>query len=270
MIDSQRIALGVEYDGSDFQGWQRQETGPTVQAVLEDAISRVAFQQTGVFCAGRTDTGVHAQHQVIHFDTTASRELKAWSMGVNTNLPPSIRVKWAKSVSSDFHARFSAISRTYEYWIYRDTSASSIFRQVSKWHYRPLNVAKMSEAAEYLIGEQDFSSFRASGCQAKGPVRTITEAKLSQFGKMLVIKVRANAFLYHMVRNIVGVLLMVGEEKIEPIGLKDIIEAKNRRLAGPTAPAKGLHLVAVGYPEEFAIPTPKLSDMSHWMETAFP
>lgn len=267
MSETTRIALGVEYDGSRFQGWQYQENGPTVQAALEAALSKVASHRVETFCAGRTDAGVHAQQQIVHFDTCAVRDFKGWTMGANTNLPPTVRVRWAKPVANDFHARFSATSRTYEYWIYRDKSASSIFRHLAKWHYYPLDVARMNEAAQYLLGERDFTSFRASGCQASGPVREMKEVSVAQFGKMLVVRVKANAFLYHMVRNIVGLLIPVGEGKIEPQAMKTILEARDRKQAGPTAPAHGLHLVSVNYPSKYDLPKSGPSDLAYWMES---
>lgn len=244
----QRIAMGVEYDGSAYYGWQQQDNLPSIQGVLEAAISKVADEPIKVQGAGRTDAGVHAMGQVLHFDTAASRSNLAWLLGANRYLPRDVRVLWAKPVTSEFHARYSAVARTYRYSVYHSMVASAIFYRQAMWCRYELDTAKMQEAASYLLGEHDFTSFRGAGCQSNTPFRNVIELTISYGGAMLNFKIKANAFLLHMVRNIVGSLLLVGVGKHQPSWIKEVLEAKDRRLAGPAAPAKGLYLMQVDYP----------------------
>ncbi len=255
MTTNIRIALGIEYDGSEYFGWQRQVDAASVQASLETALSKVADHPVQTICAGRTDTSVHGSGQVVHFETTAKRTLRAWVLGTNTNLPPSICVRWAKEVPEDFHARFSATARHYRYIIFNDPVRPAIYSKYVSWALRPLDEKKMQQAADAFIGEHDFSAFRASGCQAKTPIRTIRQLKVTRQGSYITVDVSANAFLHHMVRNIVGVLLSIGagEEAVEWAGA--VLAGQDRRHAGVTAPASGLYLVKVDYPEIYLIPT---------------
>lgn len=249
-----RIALGVEYDGSNFFGWQTQENLPTVQSTLEIALSHIAHEPIRVFCAGRTDARVHGVGQVVHFDTQAIRALRAWTMGVNTHLPPTIAVQWAKEVDETFHARFSAISRRYRYIIHNHPLRSAILATRATWYYRPLAIEPMQQAAAYLVGEHDFSAFRAAQCESKSPQRNIHEIKILRQDNLVIIEIEANAFLHHMVRNIVGVLLQIGSGQKEPTWMLQVLHSKDRRTAADTAPAAGLYLTQVNYPENYALP----------------
>lgn len=249
-----RIALGIEYDGTRFSGWQRQSHSPSVQAALEEALSRVADHPVSITCAGRTDAGVHATHQVIHFDTAAPRPPQAWIRGVNSNLPDDIRVIWTRAVAQDFHARFAAIARTYRYVILSRPVPPALHCRRVAWSWRPLELAPMRAAAQYLLGEHDFSSYRAVACQARHPVRTVHRLEITRGGDYFYVDVMANAFLHHMVRNIVGVLLSIGCGDHPPQWSWEILQARDRTVGGVTAPAGGLYLVAVRYPDRFAIP----------------
>jgi len=251
-----RIALGVEYDGTHFCGWQVQEDVRSVQACIEQALAKVADHPVRVICAGRTDTGVHALGQVIHFDSEAIRSERSWVFGANTRLAKDCSVVWARVVSDDFHARYSAVSRYYRYVIFNRTVRSGVFADRVSWCYRPLDEGRMSEAAHYLIGEHNFSSYRAVACQAKQPVRTVHRLDVVRHGEMIVIDIVANAFLHHMVRNIAGVLMTIGSGEREPVWAKEVLEARDRTLGGVTAPPQGLTLMAVEYPETFALPAP--------------
>ena len=251
-----RIALGVEYDGTHFCGWQVQEGVRTVQACIEQALARIADHPVRVICAGRTDTGVHALGQVIHFDSEAVRNERGWVFGANSHLPKDCSVVWARVVSDDFHARYSAVSRYYRYVIFNRTVRSGVFADRVSWCYRPLDEGRMREAAHYLIGEHDFSSYRAVACQAKQPVRTVHRLDVVRHGGMIVIDIVANAFLHHMVRNVAGVLMTIGSGEREPVWAKEVLEARDRTLGGVTAPPQGLTLMAVEYPETFALPAP--------------
>ncbi|MPV85889.1 tRNA pseudouridine(38-40) synthase TruA [Ostreibacterium oceani] len=243
-----KYALGIEYRGVDFFGWQRQShTQQTVQHAVESAITRVANEPIRVYCAGRTDTGVHATGQVIHFETSANRALNSWLMGINTNLPKTIRVRWVKPVTADFHARFSAQFRRYHYVIYDHSVSSAVLHGlVTPWHCR-LNGELMHQAGQILVGEQDLSSFRAANCQSNSPFRCVHHLRVMRHRRALVIDIQANAFLYHMVRNIVGSLIWVGMGKKDSAWFETVFYTKDRRLAAPTAPPNGLYLVAVGY-----------------------
>ena len=231
-----RFALGLEYDGSAFHGWQWQKHEPkTVQAVLETALSTIADCSIRVVCAGRTDAGVHASHQVAHFDTPVARDEKAWSRGVNTVLPNTVAVKWACAMPEAFHARYSALSRTYRYVIYNSSQRPGMLRPFLSWFYRPLDVAAMREAAAHLLGEQDFTSLRAKDCQSKSPWRCVQSVLLTQQGPFITLEIRANAFLKHMVRNIVGLLVAVGQGDRDPAWVCSVIAARDRAAGGVTA-----------------------------------
>ncbi|GMG87463.1 tRNA pseudouridine(38-40) synthase TruA [Biformimicrobium ophioploci] len=250
-----RVALGVEYDGSDLHGFQSQKSGvPTVQGALEVAISSVAAEPVTLVCAGRTDAGVHGTGQVVHFDTSAVRPSKAWVQGVNTKLPFGIRVRWSREVNPQFHARFSARARTYRYLIESAPVRSAISHRQVTWVEQALDVAAMREACQYLLGEHDFSSFRASQCQARSPVRCVDYLQVSERGRVLVVEVTANAFLHHMVRNIVGVLLRIGRGSKPPEWAREVLEARDRSAGCVTAPPFGLYMVHVEYPESFGLP----------------
>ena len=249
-----RIALGIEYDGQPYCGWQYQENSPSVQAVLEKALSCVAVKPIRVICAGRTDTGVHAVEQVVHFDTDVQREDKAWVKGSNVNLPASVRVIWVKAVSDNFHARFSAVRRRYRYVIFnRDVRPAFLAGRVA-FDYRPLDEARMQQAAQYLLGEQDFNAYRAVACQAKSPVRTVYRLDVTRRDELILIDIEANAFLHHMVRNIAGVLMTIGAGEQEPVWARQVLQGRDRRLGGVTGSPDGLYLMEVVYPEEFGLP----------------
>ncbi|MEA2094280.1 MAG: tRNA pseudouridine(38-40) synthase TruA [Pseudomonadota bacterium] len=249
-----RIALGVEYDGTEFYGWQRQRSGRTVQACLEKALSRIADHNLTAVCAGRTDTGVHATAQVVHIDTEASRDEKAWIRGTNTNLPPDVRIQWAREMDEAFHARFSARRRHYRYVILNRSFGSAQLRNRVCREYADLDVCRMRDAAAHLIGEHDFTSFRAAACQARNPVRTIYQLDVSRNGRFIYIDVLANAFLHHMVRCIAGILISAGRGDVLSGSVRDVLDARDRTAGGVTAPAAGLYLVAVKYPGRFDLP----------------
>jgi len=249
-----RIAAVVEYDGSAFCGWQRQSHSPSVQTEVEKALTTVANEPVVVACAGRTDTGVSGTNQFIHFDTAAARSSDNWLRGANTNLPDSIRLHWVQKMPAQFHVRFSALSRTYRYIICNDKYRPALFCKGLTWERRPLNTENMHDAAQYLLGEQDFTSVRAAGCQSNTPFRNIHYVDVWRQGELVVIEVQANAFLLHMVRNIAGILISVGRGERSITSVKDLLEAKNRCHGEMTAKPHGLYLVGVGYPPEFEIP----------------
>ncbi|MBA1202176.1 tRNA pseudouridine(38-40) synthase TruA [Pseudomonas capeferrum] len=251
-----RIALGVEYKGARYRGWQRQSSGvPSVQQKLEEALSRVADSPITVLCAGRTDAGVHASGQVVHFDTQAIRDERAWTMGTNFNLPHDISVAWAQAVPQHFHARFKAMARRYRYVIYNDPVRPAHLGEEVTWNHRPLDIERMAEAAEVLLGTHDFSAFRASQCQAKSPVKHIYHLRVTRHGRMIVLDIRATAFLHHMVRNIAGVLMAIGSGERPVAWIREVLEGRDRRHGGVTAHPYGLYLVQVEYPEEFVLPS---------------
>lgn len=251
-----RIALGVEYDGSAYAGWQFQTGQSTVQAALEQALSQIADQPIRIHCAGRTDAGVHALNQVVHFDTEASRDNQAWELGVNTLLPSDIRVRWAKLASDNFHARFSATARSYVYYLLSSRTQSALLRQRVYWLPQVVDVERMHQAAQYLLGEHDFSAFRSRDCQSQSPFRLVSNVCVEQTNSgLLRFSITANAFLHHMVRNIVGSLVEVGIGKQQVEWFHEALLSKNRACAGRMAPACGLYLAAVQYPDEFAIPS---------------
>lgn len=249
-----RIALGIEYNGSDFFGWQAQRGLSTIQGHLEDALAKVANEPISLFCAGRTDAGVHASGQVVHFDTHAKRHIDAWIWGTNSHLPPTIVVRWARHVDYSFHARFKATARRYRYVIFNNPIRAAILNARVSWHYYPLNIERMREAGKYLIGEQDFSSFRSSQCNSKSPMRNVIEFSIARHGDFVVFEIEANAFLHHMVRNIAGTLMKIGAGFREPEWMKEVLAAKSRRAAAETAPADGLYLIQVRYPEPYIFP----------------
>lgn len=249
-----RIALGIEYDGTAYNGWQRQRTGTGVQSVLEEALARVADAPVEAVCAGRTDAGVHAEAQVVHFDSSAERTSRSWVLGVNSNLPPDVNALWARVVADDFHARYSAISRTYRYLILNRPVRSALHRDRAWWLHRPLDEARMREAAACLHGEHDFSAFRAAGCQALTAHRNILALDIVRQGEWLMVVIRANAFLQHMVRNIVGVLVAIGAGDETPQWAEQVLESRDRTRGGVAAPAHGLTLIGVEYPEASGIP----------------
>ncbi|WP_259756276.1 tRNA pseudouridine(38-40) synthase TruA [Pseudomonas sp. GCEP-101] len=250
-----RIALGVEYKGARYRGWQRQEDGvPSVQAALEKALSKVADEPVSLMCAGRTDAAVHASGQVVHFDTAVARPLKAWIMGSNANLPGDISVTWAKVMPAHFHARFSAMARRYRYVIYNDPIRPAHQAEEVTWNHRPLDVSRMREAARALVGTHDFTSFRAVQCQAKSPVKTVHHLEVIEHGRFIVLDIRANAFLHHMVRNFAGVLMTIGAGERPVEWAAEVLAARDRRAGGVTAHPYGLYLVRVEYPEEFVLP----------------
>jgi tRNA pseudouridine38-40 synthase len=248
-----RFACAVEYDGGGFSGWQRQDHAPSVQAHIERALSFVADHPVQVGCAGRTDAGVHATWQVIHFDSGAERTVRSWLLGANANLPDAVRVLEVRPVSSDFHARFSAQARRYRYVILNRDVPGALLRERVAWEHRPLDAERMREGARHLVGEHDFSSFRAVACQAKSPVRTLYRLDVSRSGDMLYLDVEANAFLHHMVRNIAGVLMSVGRGEHSPDWVAEVLSHRDRTRGGVTAPAGGLYLVGVAYPAGFGM-----------------
>lgn len=250
-----RVALGVEYDGQHFCGWQAQKGSlPTAQGVLEAALSQVAAEPVKVVCAGRTDAGVHALGQVVHFDTGVERSERSWVFGANANIPKAITVRWAKPVSEAFHARFSALRRRYRYVILnRDVRPSFASRRVT-WEHRPLDEQRMQQAAQYLIGEHDFSSYRTVACQAHSPVRTVSRLEVQRKDDLVIIDIEANAFLHHMVRNIAGVLMTIGAGEQDADWSREVLGYRDRTLGGVTAASAGLYFMGVDYAAEFALP----------------
>lgn len=244
---SSKIALILQYDGSAFHGWQKQDCQRTVQQVLELALAKVANHDIHTFVAGRTDAGVHATAQVVHFETTTQRDLKAWVLGTNSYLPADIRVRSAKIASPEFHARFSALARRYCYRISNDPIKPALFRQYVAWEYRKLDATKMHTAAQYLLGEQDFASFRGAHCQSQSTFRRVDWVNVSSSGSEITIEIQANAFLQHMVRNIAGVLMAIGFGEKPIDWIKEVLAARDRRAAARTAPPNGLYLVEVIY-----------------------
>ena len=249
-----RMALGIEYDGTAYNGWQRQRTGTGVQERLEAALSRVADESIEVTCAGRTDTGVDASGQVVHFDTESERSERGWLLGANSNLPDDINVTWATPVADDFHARFSAVARTYRYLVLNRLERSALYRDRAWWVHEPLDAERMHRAAQVLIGEHDFSAFRAAGCQASSATREITAIAVKREDDWIGLEVTANAFLQHMVRNIMGTLAAIGRGDEEEQWIRSVLSSRDRKQGGIAAPPHGLTLVSVKYPDDFAIP----------------
>jgi tRNA pseudouridine38-40 synthase len=249
-----RFALGIEYDGTGFSGWQSQPGGNTVQDVLELAMSAIACVPVRVVCAGRTDAGVHATRQVIHFDAPVERAPTAWVRGVNAHLPPQVVVRWATPVADDFHARFAARSRSYHYLLLNRPERPGLLSGKVGWCHRPLDLDAMQAAAACLSGEHDFSSFRAAECQAKSPVKILHDFDISREGELIRIRCRANAFLHHMVRNLVGALVYVGMGRQPVSWLAQLLAARDRRLGAPTFSPDGLYLVGVEYDAAWGLP----------------
>lgn len=255
-----RIALGLSYDGTHFCGWQSQPNGRGVQDALESAIAEIAKHPIRIHAAGRTDAGVHAFSQVIHFDTLSSRPLTAWVRGVNAYLPATVRVEWAHEVDVNFHARFSAFSRSYQYLLYNAPVASALMATKAGWFHLPLNINAMTEAASYLLGEHDFSAFRASECQAKSAVKNMRTADVRVYGHYFIFNFSANAFLQHQVRNMIGALIYVGKGTYPPNYIKILLEKRNRTISPPTFAATGLYLTAVGYDPKWGLPLTEAND----------
>lgn len=251
-----RVAVGIEYDGTAYNGWQRQKNGCGIQSLVERALATIAGAAVELHCAGRTDSGVHASCQVAHFDTDVERSTRSWLLGANSNLPDDINVIWAQPASSDFHARYSATSRTYRYLILNRLVRSALFRHRAWWFHPPLDPERMQLAANQLLGEHDFSAFRAAGCQARSTRRNLSELSVIKTGDWLAITVTANAFLQHMVRNISGMLVAVGSGAREPAWAAELLNGRDRTAGGVTAPAHGLTLIGVDYPEQFTLPKP--------------
>ncbi|WOD07279.1 tRNA pseudouridine(38-40) synthase TruA [Marinomonas sp. GJ51-6] len=256
---TKKVVLVVEYNGSAYKGWQAQKFGvPSVQENLEKALAVITNHPVKVICAGRTDSGVHASAQVVHFETDVERNERAWTLGVNTYLPSDISVVAARNVSDDFHARFSAVSRRYRYVIYSSDLRPAILAKGVTWTYKKLDADVMKEAAKVFLGTHDFTSFRAVGCQANTPIRTVLNFNVQKLGQYIVLDVRANAFLHHMIRNFAGVLMTIGAGEKPISWAKDVLEAKDRCQGGITAPPDGLYFVDAQYPEPFNVPTAPL------------
>jgi len=251
-----RLALGLEYDGSAFTGWQTQSGGTGVQDALERALQMFATERIATICAGRTDAGVHATYQVVHIDTAIDRPLQSWVRGVNRWLPRSAAVRWAVRVPDDFHARFGASARRYDYWLLNDPVRSPLAESRVGWVYRPLDEEAMRAGACHLIGTHDFSSFRAAECQAASPVRELRELRIDRFGRLFRLRFVANAFLHHMVRNLVGTLVYVGLGRQPPEWVREVLEARDRNAAAPTFAAAGLYLTHVQYDPTLGLPAP--------------
>jgi len=249
-----RIALGIEYDGTGFFGWQRLAHGPNIQAAVEAALSFVANHEVAVTCAGRTDAGVHARCQVVHFDSESQRDERAWTLGANTRLPVGISVLWARRVPDDFHARFSARARRYRYTILNRTIRPALEARYVSWERRPLDAEAMHRAAQALVGEHDFSSFRAISCQAAHARRCVLGIAVSREGEHVHVDIEANAFLHHMVRNIVGSLFEVGSGERPVEWMAEVLACRDRTEAGATAPAQGLTFIGPRYPAQWALP----------------
>lgn len=249
-----RIALGIEYDGTDFCGWQRLKVDPSVQGALEKALARVAAHPVEVCCAGRTDAGVHGRCQVVHFDTEAQREMRGWELGASSNLPPSVVVLWAQPVAADFHARYAAHSRRYRYHILNRPARAGLDARYVTWERLPLDAPRMHEAAQALRGEHDFSAFRALSCQAAHPRRTLRSIEVTRDGEHVFVEIEANAFLHHMVRNIVGSLLLIGRGEQSVAWMGELLAGADRHVAGPTAAASGLTFIGPRYPAHWGLP----------------
>ena len=251
-----RIALGIEYCGTGFHGWQSQAGGGTVQDALEAALGEVAGVPVGVLCAGRTDAGVHATHQVAHFDVPVDRPLTAWVRGVNSHLPEGVAVRWAQPVAEDFHARFSARGRRYRYLLLNRPQRPGLWQGRVGWFHWPLELEAMQEACLRLLGEHDFSAFRAANCQAKSPVKHMSRAEVRQCGNMFVFDFEASAFLHHMVRNLVGTLVYIGKGTQQPDWIEALLQTKDRKLAAPTFSPDGLYFRGPVYEPHWGLPDP--------------
>jgi tRNA pseudouridine38-40 synthase len=254
-----RVALGLEYDGSAFCGWQTQPSRCSVQDAVDAALSAIAAHPVRSQCAGRTDAGVHALGQVVHFDTSARRPRNAWVRGVNALLPEAIAVQWAREVGDDFHARNVATGRVYNYLALNRHERPGAQHARIGWYHRALDLGPMQEAARWLVGTHDFSAFRAAECQAASPVKELRRAEVRRFGGLVVFEFAADAFLHHMVRNFVGCLVRIGEGTRPPVWLKEVLESRDRERAAPTFPPDGLYLTAVEYAAAWGLPAPHRS-----------
>jgi tRNA pseudouridine38-40 synthase len=249
-----RIAVGIEYDGSDFAGWQQQVESPSIQQSMQQALARVCDHPVDLIAAGRTDAGVHARGQVAHFESTAGRTERALVLGANTYLPPGIALRWARQVPEHFHARYSALARTYRYCILNRFSRPALAAGRAAFVHRPLDIAPMREAASLLLGSHDFSAFRAAECQARSPVRNLGALEVARRGDFVLLEVTANAFLHHMVRNLAGLLIHIGQGEAAPGFAAEVLAARDRRIAPATAPAAGLYFWRVHYHPVFGLP----------------
>lgn len=259
---ARRYAIGVEYDGRAFRGWQTQQAGViSVQETLERAVSHVANHPVIIHAAGRTDAGVHASGMIAHFDSVAVRNERNWLMGVNTALPEGIALRWIQPIADGFHARFKAVARRYHYVIYNHPRRSSLLAGRVTWHYHPLDLARMQEAARHLVGVHDFSAFRAVACQSNRPVRDVHFIHLDQRGPLIRLDIQADGFLHHMVRNIAGVLMTIGQGKAEPAWAAEVLASRDRTLGGVTASPDGLYFVDAHYPPEFTLPREPLGPL---------
>ncbi len=251
-----KIALGIEYCGTSYFGWQRQVIPNSIQEHVENALSKIADQEIKVFCAGRTDTGVHALHQVVHFETDIDRKMYSWIAGSNVNLPNDISILWAKQVDDDFHARFSATARTYRYIILNRQAKPGVNHGKVTWERQDLDEKRMQLAANSLVGQHDFTSFRTVACQANSPIRNVKRLEITRNNDYVMIEIEANAFLHHMVRNIAGVLLEIGSGNAHISWVNEILEIRDRTKSAKTAAADGLYLAMIEYPEKYDIPIP--------------
>ena len=249
-----RIALGLEYDGTAYAGWQTQRSSPSIQSLVEGALSPVAAAPVNIICAGRTDAGVHACGQIAHFDTEARRSERGWVLGANTSLPGDINVAWARPVPRHFHARYSAEARTYRYYVFNRPVRSALAARSAAWIRQPLDHERMNSATSALVGSHDFSAFRSAASQGHSPIRRIEALSVERHGDFVLIQITANAFLHHMVRNIAGLLIAIGQGDKDPGWAASVLESKDRAQAGPTASAEGLYLWFVRYPRAFELP----------------
>lgn len=257
-----RFALGIDYEGTHYRGWQTQQEGvPSIQSTIEDVLSRIADHPVIIHAAGRTDAGVHASGMVAHFDTHAIRGHKSWLLGSNTWLPKDIALRWIHPVSEDFHARFKAVARRYRYIIFNSGQRSSQLAGKVTWHYHPLNFDRMKIAASYLVGQHNFNSFRAVGCQSRNPNRHVHFLNLTKRGSLIILDIQADGFLHHMVRNIAGVLMAIGEGKAEPEWVQALLQVQDRTQGGVTASGSGLYFVDALYPPEFELPKEPLGPL---------
>jgi tRNA pseudouridine38-40 synthase len=263
-VPQSRIALGLEYDGAAFNGWQTQPDRRSVQDALEYALCELAGEPISTICAGRTDAGVHAIDQIVHFDTAVERPLQAWVRGTNRFLPPTAVVRWARPMPDDFHARFCAFQRTYVYWLLNSPVRSPLSHHRARWVFRPLDERAMQDGAQRLVGTHDFTSFRAAECQANSPLRTLTRLDVRRHGRWIHVIASANAFLQHMVRNIVGALVEVGTGRQTATWISAVLAARDRALAAPTISPDGLYLSRVEYDARFEVPAP--ARMPNWFD----
>jgi tRNA pseudouridine38-40 synthase len=249
-----RIALGLEYDGTAYAGWQSQRSGAAIQTLVEGALSPVAAAPVNLICAGRTDAGVHACGQVAHFDTAARRSARGWILGANPNLPTDINVAWARPVPQHFHARYSAEARTYRYYVFNRPVRSALAARTAAWIRHPLDHERMNSATPSLLGSHDFSAFRSAESQGHSPIRRLESLTVERHGDFVLIEVTANAFLHHMVRNLAGLLIAIGQGEKDPDWARSVLASKDRTQCGPTACAEGLYLWCVRYPRAFELP----------------